>query len=67
MMPNAFQSIRFRLSLAISLVVFSVGTLVVGGLYLWQVNSIDEPTINVQEFSIVDSRGQQFDGSVVVP
>ncbi len=66
-MPNAFQSIRFRLSLAISLVVFSVGTLVVGGLYLWQVNSIDEPTINVQEFSIVDSRGQQFDGSVVVP
>jgi signal transduction histidine kinase len=66
-MPNAFQSIRFRLSLAISLVVFSVGTLVVGGLYLWQVNSLDEPTINVQEFSIIDSRGQQFDGSVVVP
>ncbi len=66
-MPDAFQSIRFRLSLAISVVVFSVGTLVVGGMYLWQVNSLDEPTINVQEFSIVDARGQQFDGSVVFP
>ncbi len=53
-MPRVFQSIRFRLSLTIALVVFAVGSFLIGGLYLTQVNQLDRPTLNVREFQLVD-------------
>ena len=61
MIPNAFQSIRFRLSLAISIVVFSLGTLFVGGLYLWQVNNLPRPTLNAQDFVLIDRSGAEVE------
>ncbi len=55
-MPTIFQSIRFRLSLAFSLVVFSVGTLLVGGIYLYQVNQLDDPVIEVQRLVLLNQQ-----------
>lgn len=64
MIPETFQSIRFRLSLAISIVVFSLGTLLVGGLYLWQVNNLETPTLNAQDFRFVNADGSQINFSL---
>ena len=61
MAPNAFQSIRFRLSLAIAIVVFSFGALLVGGLYLWQVNNLTTPVLNAQDFILIDGVGNRRD------
>lgn len=63
-MPRAFQTIRFRLSLAISIVVFSLGTLLVGSLYLWQVNTLTTPTLNIESI-LIGPDGQQLDFSLV--
>ncbi len=43
--PRIFQSIRFRLSLTYALAVFVCGTALIGGLYMWQVNQLDEPVL----------------------
>ncbi|MGI9595666.1 MAG: sensor histidine kinase [Acidimicrobiales bacterium] len=40
-----FQSIRFRLSLTYALAVFVCGTVLIGGLYMWQVRQLDEPVL----------------------
>lgn len=55
-MPRWTQSIRFRLSLNYSLVVFSTGCLLVAGLYLWQARQLDEPTVSGRPVVIVDRR-----------
>lgn len=55
-MPRFVQSIRFRLSLTIALVVFAVGSLLIGGLYVWQVNQLDAPPINFEQFEQVNPR-----------
>ncbi len=59
-MPRIFQSIRFRLSLAFSLVVFSVGTMLVGGIYLYQVNQLDDPVVPVGQVVIKNPRTGEF-------
>lgn len=52
-----FQSIRFRLSLAFALTVFSVGSLLIGGIYLYQVNRLDEPIVETRRVNLVDGAG----------
>ena len=42
--PRISQSIRFRLSLTYALAVFTAGSMLIGGLYMWQVRQLDEPT-----------------------
>ena len=44
-MPRWAQSIRFRLSLAYALAVFAAGSILVAGVYLWQVRQLDEPIL----------------------
>ncbi|MFV0523655.1 MAG: sensor histidine kinase [Acidimicrobiales bacterium] len=44
-LPRWASSIRFRLSLAYALAVFTAGSVLVAGLYLWQVRQLDEPII----------------------
>ncbi len=39
------NSIRFRLSLAYALAVFVCGTILIGGLYVWQVRQLNEPVL----------------------
>ncbi len=55
-MPRLFRSIRFRLSLTFALVVFAVGTFLIGGIYLVQVNQLDQPTLKVQQVQLRDPR-----------
>lgn len=43
--PKPLQSIRFRLSLAFSIVVFSVGSFLTAGIYIYQVNQLAEPVL----------------------
>ncbi|MGB5757109.1 MAG: HAMP domain-containing sensor histidine kinase, partial [Acidimicrobiales bacterium] len=43
--PPIFQSVRFRLSLTYALAVFVGGTILIGGLYMWQVRQLDEPEL----------------------
>lgn len=54
-MPRIFQSIRFRLSLAFAIVVFSFGTMLVGGLYLYQVNQLDTPVLMTRPVNLRDA------------
>ena len=44
-MPRWAQSIRFRLSLAYALAVFTAGTILLLALYGWQVRQLDEPIL----------------------
>lgn len=55
-MPRWAQSVRFRLSLNYSLLVFVIGCAVVGGLYLWQVRQLGEPSVSGRPVVIVDPR-----------
>lgn len=55
-MPRWAQSVRFRLSLDYSLLVFVIGCVVVGGLYLWQARQLDQPTVSGRPVVIVDPR-----------
>lgn len=43
--PRWTDSIRFRLSLFIALMAFTTGSLIVGGVYMWQVSRLDEPEL----------------------
>jgi signal transduction histidine kinase len=45
MVPRWAQSIRFRLSLAYALAVFAAGSILVAGVYLWQLRQLDEPIL----------------------
>ncbi len=53
-MPRLFETIRFRLSLTIALVVFAVGSILIGGTYLWQVNRLDQPVLNGVDVVVED-------------
>lgn len=53
-MPKVFETIRFRLSLTIALVVFAVGAVLIGGSYLWQVNRLDQPKLNSFQVVVED-------------
>lgn len=55
------QSIRFRLSLGLALVVFAAGAFLVGGIYLWQVRQLDEPDLVAKPLVLRDSiTGREF-------
>lgn len=51
--PAALHSIRFRLSLAFAVVVFGVGSILIGGIYLYQLNSLEQPVLNETTFAQV--------------
>ncbi len=53
-MPKVFETIRFRLSLTIALVVFAVGSVLIGGSYIWQVNRLEQPVLNLSELVVED-------------
>lgn len=54
-MPRFAHTIRFRLSLAFAVVVFTVGSLLIGGVYAWQVNRLAEPQLVAQQVNIVNT------------
>lgn len=63
--PRALQSIRFRLSLAFSIVVFSVGSFLIAGIYLYQVNQLAEPVLQTQPIVIMDpTSGQPVESTI---
>ncbi len=65
--PRAFQSIRFRLSLAFSIVVFSVGSFLIAGIYFYQVNSLAEPVLQSQPVVMADPEtGELVETSIKV-
>ena len=58
---SLLQSIRFRLSLGLALVVFGAGAVLVGGIYLWQVRQLDEPQLIAKPVILRDSiTGREF-------
>ncbi len=56
--PRWARTIRFRLALNYGLVVFAFGSLLVGGLYIFQARQLNEPV--VAEAIIVDREGERF-------
>ncbi len=48
------SSIRFRLSLAVSVSVFAVGAFFIGAIYLWQVNRLEPPVVETRQVAYVD-------------
>lgn len=63
--PRSLQSIRFRLSLAFSTVVFSVGSFLIAGIYLYQVNQLSEPVLQSQPIILTDpSTGLPYESSI---
>jgi signal transduction histidine kinase len=62
-MPRWAQSIRFRLSLAYALAVFTAGAVLVGGLYLWQVRQLNDPILMSGRRLLVENpaTGELFD------
>ncbi len=52
--PRISQSIRFRLSLTYALAVFTAGSMLIGGLYMWQVRQLDEPRLITGTVTMVD-------------
>lgn len=65
--PRPLQSIRFRLSLAFSIVVFSVGSFLIAGVYLYQVNSLADPVLQGQPVLMVDPEtGELVETSIKV-
>ncbi|MEL6981677.1 MAG: HAMP domain-containing sensor histidine kinase [Actinomycetota bacterium] len=57
--PRWTQSIRFRLSLFYALALFVTGSLLIGGLYIWQVERLDEPQLRTSQVQMVDPRTSQ--------
>ncbi len=54
--PRWAQSIKFRLALTYSATVYAVGSLMIGGLYAYQVNHLDEPKLAYTTALLVDPR-----------
>ncbi len=52
-MPHWTQSIRFRLSLFYALSLFTSGALLIGGIYMWQLERLDEPQLVERQVTIV--------------
>ena len=53
-MPRWSQSIRFRLSLVYALAVFVAGSMLIGGVYAWQVRQLDEPVLYRGTVAMID-------------
>ncbi|NNF55745.1 MAG: HAMP domain-containing protein [Acidimicrobiales bacterium] len=53
-LPAFSETIRFRLSLAIAVVVFTLGSLVIGGLYFWEQSTLVEPVLMARTVVIRD-------------
>ncbi len=53
-LPSVLETIRFRLSLAFAVVVFAIGSLLIGGLYLWELNTLVEPVLMGQPVTLVN-------------
>lgn len=65
-LPQGIQSIRFRLSLTYALTVFAAGSVLIGGLYFWQVKQLDDLTLSAQNFSVKDRRtGDEYELQVL--
>ncbi len=64
--PRISQSIRFRLSLTYALAVFTAGSMLIGGLYAWQVNQLDEPRLVTGLITLVDPETRAPIETVVV-
>ncbi len=59
-MPSFVSTIRFRLSLAFAVTVFGVGAFLIGGIYLYQVNRLDEPTLQTNPIVFYDTRTDRW-------
>ncbi len=57
--PRWTQTIRFQLSLFYALSLFVIGSLMIGGLYMWQVRELEEPQLISQQFQWVNPRTNQ--------
>ncbi len=57
--PRWSQSIRFRLSLFYALSLFVTGSMLIGGIYLWQLERLDEPQLMGQQVQWRDPRTGQ--------
>ena len=65
-MPRWAQSIRFRVSLAYALAVFAAGSVLLAGIYLWQVRQLNEPVLVHSRPAIAQlANGAQLDGRVI--
>lgn len=53
------KSIRFRLALNYGLVVFAFGSLLVGGIYVYQARQLNEPVV-AEAVLVVDNQGNEF-------
>ena len=53
-LPAFSETIRFRLSLAIAVVVFTLGSLVIGGLYFWEQSTLVEPVLMGRTLVVID-------------
>ncbi|MEM7274764.1 MAG: HAMP domain-containing sensor histidine kinase [Actinomycetota bacterium] len=58
-LPRWTQSIRFRLSLTYALAVFVAGSVLIGGVYVWQVRQLDEPVLYRGTVEMLDPRTGQ--------
>lgn len=66
-MRQRFESIRFRLSLGLALAVFAIGSFLIGGIYLWQVNQLDEPVLSSRPLILQDlSTGEAYETDIDV-
>ncbi len=54
-----FSSIRFRLSLAFASAVFALGSILVGGIYLFQQSRLDDPSIDVFPVVVLGEDGDR--------
>lgn len=54
-LPAFSETIRFRLSLAIAVVVFTLGSLVIGGLYFWEQSTLVEPVLMARTVVVFDA------------
>jgi signal transduction histidine kinase len=53
--PRWAQSIKFRLALTYAVSVYAVGSLMLGGLYAYQVNQLDEPKLTYSTATLTDT------------
>ncbi len=61
-LPAFSETIRFRLSLAIAVVVFTLGSLVIGGLYFWEQSTLVEPVLMGRTLVVIDpTTGTEFE------
>ena len=54
--PRWAQSIKFRLALTYAVTVYAVGSLLIGGLYAYQVNQLEDPKLAYGTATLTDAR-----------